>query len=63
MASPIGSQNPYYTMIAARKYGLGRVVATFDRNTFFNPPGLGTNISNDSNSYYAINLFMWVAGY
>ena len=35
---------PTYSAIAAVTAGLGRVVATFDRNTFFNYPGYGSNI-------------------
>ncbi|HYC76516.1 MAG TPA: hypothetical protein VEI02_02710 [Planctomycetota bacterium] len=42
--------------------GLGRVAVTFDRNTFLNPPGFGTDLYRASNLVYAINLFYWTAG-
>lgn len=39
-----------------------RVVGTFDRNMFFNPPGAGTNIGSLDNRRYAQNLVLWAAG-
>ncbi len=41
--------------------GAGRVAAFFDRNTFFNANGRGTDITNRDNRQLAINLFTWVA--
>ena len=39
----------------------GRVIGHFDRNTFFNLNGAGTNINRLSNRQYAINLFQFAA--
>ncbi len=39
----------------------GRLGATFDRNTFFNLNGAGTDIHRFDNQELAINLFQWVA--
>jgi hypothetical protein len=41
--------------------GAGRVAAYFDRNTFFNANGIGTDITNFDNERFARNLFNWVA--
>lgn len=41
--------------------GAGRVAAFFDRNTFFNANGAGTDISNNNNRQLAINLFNFIA--
>ena len=41
--------------------GLGRVAIAFDRNTFFNANGTGTNLGRFDNSRYATNLFEWLA--
>ncbi|MDQ3440576.1 MAG: hypothetical protein M3478_09535 [Planctomycetota bacterium] len=40
--------------------GAGRVVGFFDRNTFFNANGRGTDIAKHDNRQLAINLFNWV---
>lgn len=40
---------------------LGRIAGHFDRNTFFNQNGAGTNINRFDNLTYAINLFTWLA--
>ena len=39
----------------------GRVIGHFDRNTFFNLNGAGTNINRLSNQQFAINLFQYAA--
>ena len=39
----------------------GRLVGHFDRNTFFNLNGAGTNINRFDNQELAIHLFQWVA--
>ena len=39
----------------------GRLVGHFDRNTFFNLNGAGTNLTRFDNRQLAINLFNWVA--
>lgn len=61
---PMPSANPAYTAIAvASSTGGGRVAVTCDRNTFLNPPGIGTSLEAADNLLYAINLFYWAAGY
>ncbi len=40
--------------------GSGRVAGHFDRNTFFNRGGAGTDISRFDNRIYARNLFAWL---
>jgi hypothetical protein len=42
--------------------GLGRVAVAFDRNTFFNKNGAGTDLHRFDNTRYATNLFEWLAG-
>ena len=41
--------------------GRGRVATFFDRNTFFNANGVGSNINKLNNRQLALNLFGWVA--
>src|SRR5688572_22168483 len=41
--------------------GAGRVAGYFDRNTFFNANGRGTDITRFDNEQFALNLFGWVA--
>ncbi|MGF1483380.1 MAG: DUF5060 domain-containing protein [Opitutales bacterium] len=48
--------------VVAVEIGVGRVVGHFDRNTFFNLNGAGTNIFRFSNQQYARNLFRWLSG-
>ncbi|MGF1633847.1 MAG: DUF5060 domain-containing protein [Phycisphaerae bacterium] len=48
--------------LAAAAVDAGRLVAHFDRNTFFNQNGAGTNINRFDNRQYAINLFNYLAG-
>ncbi|MEM1327644.1 MAG: DUF5060 domain-containing protein, partial [Bacteroidota bacterium] len=38
----------------------GRIAGHFDRNTFFNLNGAGTNINRLSNKQYALNLINWL---
>lgn len=40
----------------------GKVVGHYDRNTFFNQNGAGTNINRFDNKQYALNLFGWLVG-
>ncbi len=40
--------------------GSGRVAGHFDRNTFFNQGGVGSDITRFDNRQYAINLFNWL---
>ncbi|MBX2874236.1 MAG: ThuA domain-containing protein [Saprospiraceae bacterium] len=42
--------------------GAGRIAGHFDRNTFFNLNGAGTDITEHDNRQYAVNLFKWLAG-
>lgn len=42
--------------------GEGKVAGHFDRNTFFNQNGAGTNINRFDNRQYALNLFGWMVG-
>lgn len=42
--------------------GTGRIAGHFDRNTFFNLNGAGTNINRFQNEAYSRNLFNWLAG-
>lgn len=48
------------TLIVAT-VGSGRVAGHFDRNTFFNDNGAGTDITRFDNRQYALNLFAWLA--
>lgn len=41
--------------------GLGRVIGYFDRNTFFNEGGVGSQLSKNDNRQLALNLFQWVS--
>lgn len=41
--------------------GVGRLAAYFDRNTFFNTNGAGTDITRFNNQQFALNLFNWVS--
>ncbi|MEM9660501.1 MAG: hypothetical protein AAF961_19220, partial [Planctomycetota bacterium] len=40
----------------------GRIAAHYDRNTFFNQNGAGTDILRNDNRIYALNLFEWLVG-
>ncbi len=41
--------------------GDGRVLIHFDRNTFFNENGAGTDLFHHDNARYATNLFRWLS--
>lgn len=47
--------------LVTAEVGEGRVVGHFDRNTFFNLNGAGTNLNRLDNRTYALNLFRWLA--
>jgi hypothetical protein len=47
--------------LAVASVGSGRVVGTFDRNTFWND-GAGTSLSEVDNREYATRLVRWAAG-
>jgi hypothetical protein len=55
---PVTSHDASLVLVRA---GLGKVAAFFDRNTFFNPNGVGTDITQDDNQKLAMNLFRWIA--
>ena len=44
------------------EHGKGRAAVHFDRNTFFNKNGAGTDIHRHDNRRYAENLFAWLSG-
>ena len=48
--------------LAIAEKGSGRIAGHFDRNTFFNENGAGTNLNRFDNEIYARNLFNWLAG-
>jgi hypothetical protein len=48
--------------LVAIESGYGRVVGHFDRNTFFNINGAGTNITRFDNAPFAVNLINWLSG-
>lgn len=41
--------------------GAGRIVGYFDRNTFFNANGVGSDINQADNRQLALNLFNWMS--
>ncbi len=57
-----GPIQPNDAALAVAEFGAGRVAATFDRNTFFNPPGAGTNIDEADNREYLRRLVIWLSG-
>src|SRR5262249_53400302 len=55
---PVNSRDSSLVLVNA---GKGRIVGYFDRNTFFNLHGAGTDITRLNNKQFALNLFGWVA--
>ncbi len=55
---PVNDRDASVVLVNA---GAGRVAAFFDRNTFFNANGRGTDITKHDNQQFALNLFEWVA--
>ena len=55
---PVGPSDATLMIASA---GQGRIAIHFDRNTFFNLNGAGTNINRFDNRTYALNLFNWLA--
>lgn len=47
-------------VLLAATVGQGRLIAHFDRNTFFNQNGAGTDLTRFDNTKLALNLFEWV---
>jgi len=61
----LGSDRPVTNndgSLVVAEAGLGRVAISFDRNTFFNANGAGTDLHHFDNARYAKNLFEWLAG-
>ncbi|MEO0586467.1 MAG: PEP-CTERM sorting domain-containing protein [Planctomycetota bacterium] len=48
--------------LLAGRADLGRVIGHYDRNTFFNLNGAGTNINRFDNAQLAVNIFAYLAG-
>ncbi|MEM7681798.1 MAG: DUF4350 domain-containing protein [Planctomycetota bacterium] len=57
-STPAGAND---AALLAGSAGSGRFVVHFDRNTFFNLNGAGTNITRFDNEQLALNLFGWLA--
>src|SRR5688500_18203482 len=55
---PVTAQDASLVTVNA---GLGRVAAFFDRNTFFNEGGVGSQLSKNDNRQLALNLFEWAS--
>ncbi|MEM1423421.1 MAG: hypothetical protein AAGH64_05390 [Planctomycetota bacterium] len=55
---PVG---PNDAALAIAHAGCGRIAGHYDRNTFFNQNGAGTNINRFDNRAYALSLFRWLA--
>lgn len=53
--------NEFDSALVAIGADSGRIAGHFDRNTFFNLNGAGTNINRLDNMRYALNLFSWLA--
>ena len=58
---PTTSATDRDAVLLAATIDAGRLVGHFDRNTFFNLNGAGTNINRFDNEELAVNLFQWVA--
>ena len=58
---PSRASGPNDAVLLCATADFGRVIGHFDRNTFFNLNGAGTNINRFSNMQYAINLFSHAA--
>ncbi|CAN0364917.1 unnamed protein product, partial [Ectocarpus sp. 4 AP-2014] len=53
---------PNDATVVVASAGEGKVAGHFDRNTFFNQNGAGTNLNRFDNKQYALNLFGWLVG-
>ncbi|MEM1221389.1 MAG: DUF5060 domain-containing protein [Verrucomicrobiota bacterium] len=63
VSPPEGGSRPVTAndgVIVAGFLGNGRVVGFFDRNTFFNQNGAGSNVFKNDNEVLAVNLFTWL---
>lgn len=60
---PSRSSNPAIDgVLVAGAVDAGKIAGHFDRNTFFNLNGAGTDINRFDNKQYALNLFGWLVG-
>lgn len=67
--APFGGQNqgalravgPGDAALVIGTAGAGRFALHYDRNTFFNAGGAGTDLTRFDNRRYAVNLFDWLA--
>ncbi len=59
-AGPVTNNTANDCALVVATVGNGRVAGHFDRNTFFNTNGAGTDITKDSNTQYAKNLINWL---
>lgn len=55
------ASNPNDAVLVVATVGAGKIAGHFDRNTFFNENGAGTDITEHDNRQYAIQLFQWLA--
>ena len=59
-AGSLRAANDRDAALATVNFGLGRIAAYFDRNTFFNANGKGTDLNHLNNRSLAMNLFNWM---
>lgn len=57
MQGPSRASGPNDAALLIAEADAGRIIGHFDRNTFFNLNGAGTNINQLDNQQYALNLF------
>lgn len=55
------ASNPNDAVLVVATVGAGKIAGHYDRNTFFNENGAGTDITEHDNRSYAIRLFQWLA--
>lgn len=60
-SGPSRSAGPTDAVLFAATVDAGRIVGHFDRNTFFNQNGAGTNINRFDNKQLALNIFRWAS--
>lgn len=60
---PKGATTPQEAAVCYAEIGRGRVLGTFDRNTFWNTGGPGTDITKKDNREFTQRIILWVAGF
>jgi hypothetical protein len=60
-AGSVRAVNSRDASVVLANAGNGRIATFFDRNTFFNANGVGSNINKLNNKQLALNLFGWIA--